>query len=374
MTQTRGRRAFLQGAAAGLAALGAAPALTACQGVVRQDLPDAALGRPHGVSLQEAEWLALAGLAPSGHNAQPWTVHIAQPGRWVIGSARERWLPVTDPENRELLLSIGAFLENLQLAVGTRGYRLEARPLTEVPHAAELLEVRLTPCEPVPYPLERLRLRRMVRRGFRSRPLRPADWEALQRLGPQQLFYFPVGSAPAGLLDAATLEANRAQSGHIEAQRELAAWIRWRDAGARTLRDGLTPEAMGLHGLTGWYVRHFYTPADVLTTDFRRRTLERVAELVQHHGGWLVVTSPSARLMDLLQAGRLFERLALRVREHGIALQPMSQCLEEAPWRNRLQEQLGLPGPPQMVVRLGYLDDYPRPVSLRMPIARYVAA
>ncbi|HKI97275.1 MAG TPA: hypothetical protein VKB51_02255 [bacterium] len=372
MIQPSGRRAFLRNAGAGVLALGAAPWLAGCGGVVRDDLADPSVARPRGVSTQEAEWLGLAALAPSGHNAQPWTVRIVQPGRWVIGSSRERWLPAVDPDNRELLLSVGAFVENLSLAVGTKGYRLQVAPLTDESHAADLLDVRLTPIEPVNYPLERMRQRCTVRAALPSRPLRAKDWEALRAHAPEQVFYYQVGSRQAELVRTATLEANRGQAARDDSVRELAAWIRWRDTAARTLRNGLTPEAMGIHGLTGWYVRHFYTPADVLTADFRRRTLERVTEQLDHNGGWIAVTSTGPRLADVVAAGRVFERLALEALALGIAVHPMSQALEESPWSEHMSDELGLSEAVQFLLRVGYVEDYPRPMSLRMPLVRFV--
>jgi hypothetical protein len=382
MNHLQGRRTFLRRTSAGLLALGAAPWLAPslasrtarAAGVRRSDLPPPAVGRPPGLSPQEAQWLGLAALAPSGHNAQPWRVRVLQPGRWVVGSARERWLPATDPENRELLLSIGAFVENLALAVGTRGYRLEVQPLGLDPFAEDLLELRLRPGDPLPYPLERLEQRCVVRAPLGTMALRSADVEALRRHDPGAVHFFAPGSAAALALAEATLAANAAQAERLEAQRELSAWIRWDDAEAGAQRNGLTPEALGITGLTGWWVRHFYGPDDVLTASFRRSTLERVEEQVGACGGWLTVTSRSTALPDVIEAGRLFERIALEVRERGIGLHPMSQALEEAPWREHLGGRLALAAPVQFVLRVGYLDEYPRPVSLRMPLARFVTA
>jgi hypothetical protein len=45
----------------------------------------------------------------------------------------------------------------------------------------------------------------------------------------------------------------------------------------------------------------------------------------------------------------------------------MSQMLEEEPWRNTVVKELGLPGVVQFVLRIGRVDSYPSPVSLRRP-------
>jgi hypothetical protein len=54
--------------------------------------------------------LRLASRAPNGHNTQPWTITLVDPATWILGSDQTRRLPAVDPANREMLLSLGAFL------------------------------------------------------------------------------------------------------------------------------------------------------------------------------------------------------------------------------------------------------------------------
>jgi hypothetical protein len=68
------------------------------------------------------EVLYYASLAPSGHNAQPWYVKVVNEKTCIIGLDPLRRLPAVDPNNRESLLSIGAFAESLSLAAGAKGY------------------------------------------------------------------------------------------------------------------------------------------------------------------------------------------------------------------------------------------------------------
>ncbi|MBU2700111.1 hypothetical protein Ga0466249_001203 [Sporomusaceae bacterium BoRhaA] len=39
-----------------------------------------------GLTEKEIDMLYLATLALSGHNTQPWTVFVLEPGHWIIGS------------------------------------------------------------------------------------------------------------------------------------------------------------------------------------------------------------------------------------------------------------------------------------------------
>jgi nitroreductase len=69
-----------------------------------------------------AQILRYASLAPSSHNTQPWRVKIISDSEFIIQSDSTRWLPKVDPDNRELLLSIGAFWENLDQAALAFGF------------------------------------------------------------------------------------------------------------------------------------------------------------------------------------------------------------------------------------------------------------
>jgi hypothetical protein len=88
--------------------------------------------------------------------------------------------------------------------------------------------------------------------------------------------------------------------------------------------------------------------------------------------GFLVLCTESGGVPALLESGRRFARMALSVRERAIAAHPMSQALEEAPWRDTLAGDLGLPGSIQFVLRVGYVDHYPEPVSPRRPLTAFV--
>jgi hypothetical protein len=75
----------------------------------------------------------------------------------------------------------------------------------------------------------------------------------------------------------------------------------------------------------------------------------------------------------LLEYGRVFGNMLLRIRGRMIALHPMTQMLEERRLgRDQIARELGLKGEVQWILRIGYLKSYPDPVSLRMPISWFV--
>ncbi|MEO8048635.1 MAG: hypothetical protein ABI684_15225 [Nitrospirota bacterium] len=346
--------------------------LPGCGGVSRESFLGEKEEEP-GVSTNPAiqKILRLASLAPSGHNTQPWTVKLVEPPRWIIGSERTRWLPAVDPHNRELLLSIGAFLENLVVAANHYSYRVEYRLVATNPEDSDLLEVRLQKDNAIPYQLEQMSLRRTIRSGYLNRELRSEDLRQLTD-GLSEWHYYPAGSAQAKYLVETTIEANRKQAFRDDAQMELANWIRWSNRDAERFRNGLTPESMEITGFAGWFVRTFYDREKVMTEGFRIAGVDRVIEQVRQGAGWLVVVSPDSEMTHLIETGRTFERLFLRVRSRSVAMHPMTQVLEEQPWSEQVATQLGMKGQVQFILRVGYVSSYPDPVSLRMPVPRFI--
>jgi hypothetical protein len=130
---------------------------------------------------------------------------------------------------------------------------------------------------------------------------------------------------------------------------------------------------MEITELAGWYVRHFMGQSSVTKPSFRDRSVEAVRQKLRSYGGWFVVTSPDATMSTLVETGRLFERMWLGGRERMIAIHPMTQILEEAPFRDQVARQLGVSGRVQFILRTSYLARYPDPVSLRMPVSRFVS-
>ena len=369
------RRSFICGGlAAGVLTLGAAPLLSSC--ARRRRDPD----QPSGLSMekmpelddQSVAILRHASLAPSGHNSQPWYVKKKGRFEWVIGADPARRLPAVDPRNRELLLSIGAFVENLSLAAGAHGYEAQTKILAAQPSAEEILGVFLKGEKANEYPMARIVSRRTVRNGLKSTEITKSDIEKLGRPLEGNFYYFPRNSEHAKCLAEWAIESFREQTNRDEAQKELASWIRFRDKEAEKFRDGLTPESMEITGFAGWWVRNFYGPKDVMDKDFRRRGIDGTAKIAREGGGWVIVTSRGEKVADLVETGRNFERMFLLARDLNLAIHPMTQMLEEDKWRQEIGKQHGPGMIPQFVLRIGYLDKYPEPVSLRRPVSWFL--
>jgi len=376
------RRTFLRYAGGGIVMLTGLSFANSCSGVKREDLSLLSDMKELKLDKDEIEILYLASLAPSSHNTQPWTVKVVEPKHWIIGTERKRWLPAVDPENREMLLSIGAFIENLVLSAGTHGYSADMEMIAKNRTDTEIVDIRLKKDKPKEFDLEKIKKRRTVRGDYLDEEIKADDIKYITKHEPclsgiltppsPHSFYFPKNSQQGKYLREGTIEANRTQAFRNAAQEELANWIRWSNKEAKQYRNGLTPESMEIKGFAGLYVRTFYNRQSVLKKSFREQTVDMVSKQVNRGSGWLVVTSPDSRIPTLIEYGRVFENMLLKIREKMIAIHPMSQILEEDPWKKQISKKLGVTGEVQWVLRLGYLKSYPNPVSLRMPLTSFI--
>lgn len=366
-------RRYFVGLAGGALAVtaGAAFLLSDRRNILRSDIPPAEATPT--LEPDEAQILFLASLAPSGHNAQPWFVRQLEPYHWIVGNDRRKWLPAVDPQQRETILSIGAFLENLELAANSFGYSSHRTLLAVTNQDERVMEVKLARSESQNTSnVERLKSRRTLRSGFRRDELSQRDVAHLIGHEPEFIHYLPANGPAAAFVNTQTIEANRLQAARNPAQEELADWIRFSGAEARKYRDGLTPSGMQIDGVAGWVVRNFYNKASVLKKDFRARGLAEVRDQVSASAGWILITSKDGSVASLLETGRRMQRLFLEVRERGIGLHPMTQILEEPSTRQALPVAVGLGANIQFILRIGYVAAYPPPVSLRRPVAWFL--
>ena len=312
----------------------------------------------------EREILFLASLAPSGHNTQPWFIKYVEPYHWIIGNDKNRWLPGVDPTQRETILSIGAFLQNLEYAASDLGYNCQYTILATSNQDENIVDVKLNKnSNAIKYAVEKIKQRRTVRSNYLSDVFKKEDLTFLIDKEIDFIHYLPNTSKEHFWLNEQTIEANRIQAYRDAAQSELANWIRFSSKDAAKHMDGLTLAGMEIDGIPGWYLRNFYDKENVMKKSFREQSIDKVVKQVSQSAGWLTT---------LLETGKRMQQLFLKIREKNIAIHPMTQIIEEASTNQILNQSIGINEPVQFILRAGYLKDYPNPVTLRRSVDRFL--
>jgi hypothetical protein len=297
--------------------------------------------------------LRYAVLAPSSHNSQPWHCALTDAGISVYADYTRR-LPVADPGNRELLMSIGAFLMNLRIAAARFGFASRVdynfsgdseRPIAFVqlsPRApAERIASHLTPLFPA------ITQRHTNRQPFLLTRIPRVVTTELQSLGRASDVQIALSTDGALNMKVAALVAAADRQRHASAdyRRELAEWVRpnWTHK-----RDGITGAAFGISGVAStlgpWVTRTF----DMGQTQAARdKNLCAQAPL-------LVVIHGEDTLPELLEAGEVLERVWLTLVREGLTVSFFNILLGVPDLRLQLRSLLGLSTWPQLLLRVGY--------------------
>lgn len=321
----------------------------------------------------ETEILYLASLAPSGHNTQPWFVRLIEPFHWIIGNDKNKWLPAVDPLQRETILSIGTFLQNLEYAANNMGYNCQSNILATTCQDENVTELQLIKSTSTPtFDTQKIKQRRTVRSNYSNEPLKKEDLTYLMNEDADFFHFIPNTAKEYDWICEQTIEANKVQTYRDDAQKELANWIRFSHKEAEQYQDGLTTASMEVGGISGWVLRNFYGKSSVMKKNFREATIDKVKKQVTQSAGWILITSENNSVKALLETGKRMQRLFLKVKERKIAIHPMTQILEEAPINKLLNQVVNISDPIQFILRIGYLTDYPEPVSLRRPVKRFI--
>jgi len=318
--------------------------------------------------------LYYASMAGSSHNSQPWKAEVYPNDSIVVFADTSRLLDVVDPKGTELFISVGAFIENLDIAANALGYKTDITLFeTEINSSLPVASIKLTKTglpQSLEY-LEELELRTTLRIPFDSVAISIIDIEKIVSIAPDNIIFVPSDSHDGRFISKKELEAYTIQAYQKEAQDELASWMRFSNKDVNSKRDGLTPAGMGIKGIGGFVVRNFMKPEDSKKESFVQTGVEKTQKQVENCGGWIIISTENDNLSEWVNVGRIYERMNLQCRSLNLGFHPMNQIIEVQPINQEVNEKI-VPGRKiRFVARIGYVNEYPAPVSKRRPVESF---
>ena len=344
------------------------------------DIPAAAVeawqgpGTDLAAASDPRRWLlSYAILAPHSHNLQSWVVDLGTPGEIILSCDAKRLLPQTDPLSRQIMMSHGTFIELLDLAARERGLRAEVSLFPDGAFGPDKLDarpvarIRLTPDAALAKdPLFGQILRRRTNRSAYdlSRPIGAAAWAAMaEAVKPHMLRFGFAGSEQASALAlhrSIAAEAWRIELTTPRTIMESFEVLRVGPAEIAQHRDGLTildPMVVTLNRL-GLFDRSKAPAADDYATTSQ---IKDFAAKLASTTGFLWLVTPTNDRVAQVNAGRAYARVQLAATAQGLAMQPLSQALQEYPEQaqpyreiHRLAEATQPGQTVQMWARVGY--------------------
>jgi nitroreductase len=290
--------------------------------------------------------------APSVHNTQPWRWRI-EDGAVALHADWTRHLVATDPDRRDLVLSCGAALHHLLVALAARGLEARVDRLPDPEDQGHLATITLCTGAGLPADPALLRAidrRRTDRRRMSHRPVPPEHLRLLDEHARRAGAVLIPATSPAlrERLGTALRDAAARQDWTPGYPTELELWTR-RYAGAR---DGIpagniAPPLVGAVGATP--LRQFPRGRlDQPRSEPGHEALVDASEL-------LVVGTAGDGTADRLRAGEATSAVLLAATTLGLASTPLSQAVEvDAVRRAIRRDVLHIPEHPQLVLRIGW--------------------
>lgn len=313
-----------------------------------------------------------ASLAGNSHNTQPWYVYVENDSVIYIKADFSRKLHIVDPDARGLFISLGAFIENLELAAGSLGYKADVEITAKHKNDSDVATIHLSKSQKSGYNLSQIENRRTLRTPFHNIEISQTHLDELIGKNNSEIFYFSYSSEEGKYIAEQTLAAYTQQANDDQAKQELANWMRFSNNDVEKNRDGLTTSGMGITGFGGFFVRNFYKPEDSMKDSFIKTGIEKTKEQTENCGGWILIVQNNDNPATWIKTGKLYQKMNLSCRDMNIGFHPMNQMIEEERFEKKVNERLLLPGVIQFVARIGYVDEYPPANSVRRSVKEII--
>jgi hypothetical protein len=297
--------------------------------------------------------LQLACRAPSVHNSQPW--------HWVFEGAvldlfvdRRRWVHSADRSGREAIISCGAVLDHLRVAMVAAGWQAHIERFPNPNNRDHLASLEFSPLEFVT-DAQRKRTEAILQRRTDRLPLgRPTYWASFE-----PVLRSSVDESVA-MLDV------------------LSDDVRPQLVEASQLTEALRRDDASYHAELQWWTSPFAlyegVPPDALASDSEqqrvdvardfpsRSHLDRRVDVAVDWSKVLVLSTAEDTRTDVLRCGEALSTVLLECTMAGMATCALTHLIELRDSRDSVRTLIGGRGEPQVLIRVGIappMEDLP---------------
>jgi hypothetical protein len=310
------------------------------------------------------EIIHYATLAPSGHNTQPWKFAIKDNSILIFPDYSRR-LPIVDPDDHALFISLGCALENLVVAANHMGFSARVEHFLqdgETEHICVTLNEEKVESDPDLF--NGIQNRQSTRSQYDGRSIPAEDLEKLKQASQQDNVSFILFTQDEDIepIIEFVKEGNRLQFRNKSFVSELISWIRFSKKHALATCDGLNSASMGLPYVPRWLGKFILNT--FATPDGEAQKCEK---LIHGSSGLALFIAQTNDKEAWINVGRSFERVVLTATALNIKHAHVNMPCEEVEVRKKLQQHLGLKNEqPLLLLRIGYAK--PMPESYRRPV------
>lgn len=337
----------------------------------------AVLGKPlkvnpsrklYGVNddIQNALWYS--SIAANSHNTQMWSAKLyPNANRLQISIDESRIMNVVDSEKREAYISLGCYIETMSVAFSAYGYD------TQVNCDGLTVQVTYSKRENAIVDAAKLSLidkRHTDKSAYSSDKIKQETVSALLH-NYSDLTLYQNGDENFDYIKRISKDAVAAQSANQAYRDELAEWMRFSDKEAKSKLDGITAEMIGLKGIVKTFYYWTTTRKSAKGDRFAKQGIDTANKQLNNCGAFAIITGGNT-FEGLINTGRKTQAFWFDCTKNNIAVQPFSAALETQPFCSSIQNDLGITASVQMILRLGYVNDYGVNCGLRRNLSDYV--
>lgn len=332
-------------------------------------------------------------LAANGHNMQPWLIKLDQndPTVFYLYADAARMTNEVDPLARQFMVTQGTFLGYVETAGKKLGYDAnfvlfpdggyDERNLAESMAEKPVAKISLTKTEPKDEPLYDMMFLPDTNRGaYGADPLTDSQKTAIQAItmdsGISLKIYEDAGNlSKIGdyAMSSAVVEANTAR-----VMQETAGVFRSNEYQKNRYRYGFSVEGQGASGLMMQIMQGLLTICPSLNTGKAAtgNFISSTRASIDSTPAYVMILSDSNSRVAQVESGILYSRLVLTAHEYGLAVQPLSQALEEYPEMKELYDGIHREYAPggqmiQMLFRIGK-PEREAPLSMRRDVSELI--
>ena len=88
--------------------------------------------------------------------------------------------------------------------------------------------------------------------------------------------------------------------------------------------------------------------------DFLKTEMKKITEQANSADGFLIIFGEKNSIKSNVNTGIILEEIWLNAAKENVKIQPLSQLLEEEPFKSEISDKLGVDGEVKMILRTGY--------------------
>lgn len=294
--------------------------------------------------------------APSGHNTQPWLFKINDTSIEVHPDLKKS-LPVVDPDNRELFISLGCAIKNLQIAASVKGYVCDI-----FVSGKGVTTIYLSKGNGDESLYSQIDLRQTNRRIYNGALINDYVIQKLCNIpsgNSVHIHYYKQRTSDFIKISDMILQGNTIQMSDNSFLAELKAWMRYNKREAVNKRDGLSYAVFGAPNLPRWLSKSIIK--NMLNGKQQNKSDRKKIQSSSH---FALFTTETNTITDWINLGQYLQHFLLTCTKMGIACAFLNPPCELEKLSVDLAKSLNIQNEyPAIILRIGYAK--PMPYSLR---------